>query len=372
MALKGYHSYRGRQGSWRWLLTLVLVVILVAACLFLFLQRFVTYSDDGSYHLDLPVFDRLGIGNDEQSTNEPEQDVNLVIEEPEEPETEPEQEPEEQEPEEQEPVHTEIPYSPRRLIGFASLPADEAEMLAALETVGADGFVFTAKADKGAVCYTSAVALPQSVMENAASEELVSRLCAMEGIYTVAKVNCFHDSDYAFANMEAAGICQKNGYIWYDYQSNHWLDPEKEAARAYVIDLALECAQMGFDELLLEDMCYPHRGKLYKIDYSQNTMAKADALALFLGELRRELEPYGVRISLLLEEDELLGTAENTDATGMIAQQLLPLVDSVYAVTEDPVLTEEAMKTLLGGEDVPILIPIVADETATGGWYLPQ
>ena len=53
--------------------------------------------------------------------------------------------------------------------------------------------------------------------------------------------------------MESAGICQPNGYIWYDYDLNHWLEPEKEAARRYVIDLALECAQMGFDELMLED-----------------------------------------------------------------------------------------------------------------------
>ena len=36
--------------------------------------------------------------------------------------------------------------------------------------------------------------------------------------------------------------------------SYFWLDPDKEAAREYVIALALECAQMGFDELLLEEM----------------------------------------------------------------------------------------------------------------------
>ena len=54
MALKGYSSYRGRQGFWRRLLIVVLVLILVAACGFLFLQRYITYSDDGSFRLDLP------------------------------------------------------------------------------------------------------------------------------------------------------------------------------------------------------------------------------------------------------------------------------------------------------------------------------
>ncbi len=371
MALKGYHSYRGRQGFWRGILAFVLVLILIAACGFLFLQRFVTYSDDGSFRLDLPIFDRLGIGQEpadqagETSGDQPAKDVNLVIEDTKEDEPE-------QTVEEQPPVHTQVTYSPRRLLGFSALPADETELLASLEAVGADGFVFTAKADKGGVSYVSTVAPPEFISGDAVSAEQVSALCAVENIYTVAKINCFHDSQYAFANMEAAGICQKNGYIWYDFGRNHWLDPEKEAARAYVIDLALECAQMGFDELLLEDMCYPPSGNLHKIDYSKNAMEKVDALALFLTELRRELEPYGVRISLLLEEPELLGTAENVNKTGVVAQQLLPMVDAVYTMTADPEAAKAAVDALVGSDNAPMLIPVVSDETATGGWYLPQ
>lgn len=368
MALKGYHSYRGRQGSWRGPVTLLLVLILLAAGAFLFLQRYVIFSDDGSFRLDLPVFDRLGIGEEKpvETGRSPEPDLNLVVEEiP--PETE--REPVEPQPEDEPapPVDT-----PRRLVGLSTLPADEAQLLAVLENFGADGFVFTAKADRGEIRYASVEAPPEFIGGDAAAAETLAALCAAEEVYTVAKINCFHDTDYAFANMEAAGICQKNGYIWYDFSENHWLDPEKEAARAYVITLALECAQMGFDEILLEDMCYPPSGKLHKIDYSHNEMEKTEALALFLDELRQELEPYGVRVSLLLDEAEILGTADDSDVTGFAAQRLLPLVDCVYAVTADREAAELGMSALLGGEAVPVLIPIVADETAVGGWYLPQ
>lgn len=367
MALKGYHSYRGRQGSHRrWPLAFVLVLILAAACAFLFLQQYITYSDDGSFHLDLPILDRLGL-NEEPAppVEQEEQDYNLVIEEPQNNEPEPEIPAEEPEP-------APAPYTPRRLLGFSAFPESEAALTDALENMGADGFVFTAKADKGGINFTSTAVSSDYFSSSVTSSELLSDLCMLEGIYTVAKINCFHDTKYAFANMEAAGVCQKNGYIWYDSGLNHWLDPEKEAARDYVISLALECAQLGFDELLLEDMCYPSIGKLHKIDYSKNTMEKADALVLFLEELRRELEPYGVRISLLLTEAELTGTADNTGKTGVEAAKLLSLVDAVYAVTEDTAAAETAVSQLIGSETIPTIIPIVPDETATGGWYLPQ
>lgn len=380
MALKGYNSYRGRQGAWRVFFTVVLVLLLLAACAFLLLQRFITYTDDGSFHLELPeiaILDRIMGEKEEQSEQ---QDVNLVIgsgeqgeEQSEENGQQPtgEEKPEEPPAEQPQTQHAPTrPDAPLRLLGLSVLPSDEAALDAELDLVGADGFVFTAKADEGVVHFTSAVAMPSAVSADAVSVEQLSRLCAVPGVYTVAKINCFHDSLYAFANMESAGICQPNGYIWYDYNLGHWLEPEKEAARRYVIDLALECAQLGFDELMLEDMLYPAYGKTYKIDYSKNTMEKADALVQFLTQLRTELEPYGVRISLLLTEEQLNGTADDGDATGFAADKILPLVDAVYAATTDSAATEAAIAAAVGEQTAPVLMPIVEDETAEGGWCL--
>lgn len=378
MALKGYHSYRGRQGVLRWLLVIVLLLVLVAACVFLFLQRYIIYSDDGSFYLDLPFeisWEIPFFNGADDPDDEPEQDVNLVIDRPQDEQNgedgskDDQQEPPEEQVPPEEQSKTE-PYATRRLIELAQLPQDEAALIDALAASGADGFAFVAKNDAGEVSYASTKAIAEAVGEGAVSRDLIGRLCAQEDVYTVARINCFHDSVYAFANMKEAGVCQSNGYIWYDYNLQHWLDPEKDAARQYVIDLAVECAQLGFDELLLEEMCYPVDGKLYKIDYSQNAMEKADALVLFLNELRSALEPYGVRISLLLEEDVIRGVAEDTEHTGLIAQQILPLVDAVYVSTADTETARKEMETLLGGKDVPILVPVVSEATAENGWYL--
>lgn len=381
MALKGYNSYRGRQGIWRRLFTALLVLILIAACAFLFLQRYITYSDDGSFYLDLPFEINWKIPFLNENTDEPEkkpgtdQNMNLVVDRPD-GDTEKngdgqeDQTAEEEPPVVQNPVESEEPYLPPRVIEFAEIPQDEAALIDALAAAGADGFVFHAKNELGKVSYASAVAAAGAVGETAVSRDLLGRLCAEENVYTVARINCFRDPVYAFANMQTAGICQSNGYIWYDYDMQHWLDPEKEAARRYVIDLALECAQLGFDELLLENVCYPTYGKLYKIDYSKNTMAKTDALVLFLEELKDALEPYGVRLSLLLEREVALGLAEDAAESGFDAKTILPMVDAVYVATEDAETLRSEIKNFLWGLEIPVLVPIVNEVTAQGGWCL--
>lgn len=384
MALKGYSSYRGRQGFWRRLLVIILMLILAAACAFLFLQRYITYSDDGSFRLELPFelnwelpFFSAGTQNDDVP-GKPEQDVNLIVDRPQEGEENPAKDDNEQMPENEPPTEdaeqdeqpVEEPYLPPRLIEFSELPTDEAALVDALVAVGADGFVFRVKKDLGKVSYASTVAIADAIEETAVSRELLRRLCAQEDVYTVASINCFRDSVYAFANMAAAGVCQRSGYIWYDYDMQHWLDPDKEGARQYLIALALECAQLGFDELMLEELNYPTRGKLYKIDYSGNTMDKTSALVLFLTELENALEPYGVRISLRLEENVVRGLAEDTADSGFDVRAILPLVDAVYVETADGETVRQEMNLLLAGESVPVLVPVVSEVTTENSWCL--
>lgn len=240
MATKGYHSYRGRRSGRSWLLVAVLVLLLAAACAYLFLQRYLRYTDDGGMYFALPFLEETAAEPDVQpESGEEEREMNLVIEEPE--ESEPAEE----------------PYGDRRLLGLDAPPADAETLNALLAQTGANGFVCSLRDNAGLVYYTSTAALRDAVASGAADAQTLSQLCQETEALAVARLNCFHDSYYAWANMETAGLCQGSGYIWYDSLSYHWLDPAKEAARAYVISLAVECAQMGFDELLLEEMQYP-------------------------------------------------------------------------------------------------------------------
>lgn len=364
MSKHGYHSYRGRRSAGRIAVVAVLVVVLAAACAFLFLQRYITYADDGSVRLELPFFAEEAppaADGGGQGEGEPSPDMNLVVE----------QTPAADPAEESRPPQAEA-LPAHRLVELHTLPADEQALRAVLDGAGANGFVYTVRDNTGRVFYDSSAAIRSAAVGAPGSGEQLSRLCQAEGVVSVARLNCFHDSYYAWVNMESAGICQSNGYIWYDNISYHWLDPAKEQTRDYVIGLALECAQLGFDELLLEQPHYPAEGKLSRIDYSGSPMGKTRALELFMEELRQALEGYDITLTLLVPEG-LLGedAAAFTEASGLVPEQVLPLFDALCIETEDPAYHRAALDALQeDGAALPV-IPITASTEGQEHWILP-
>lgn len=384
MATKGYHSYRGRQGIWRKLVAVLLVLILIAACAFLLLQRYITYSDDGSFYLDLPFEIDLPFLSKNDTTDDstpPDQNVDITKEDPETPpsdpeDTEPVPDPEpEPEPEPEPPVIES--YIPRRLVELGSLPADTAALSELLISAGADGFSFIVKDREGAVTFNSTVAVEKATENAAVTREQLAALCAQEGVYTVARISCLRDTHFAnkyqdeLHRASEVGICKADGNIWWENDAGtHWLEPEMETTRDYLIRFAVECAELGFDELLLENVCYPYRNNTYKIDYSKKTLSKTDSLALFLTELNAALEPYGVRVSLLLDEETVRGLAANRDDTGFAPEVLLPLVDAVYVETSDTAATQADMAALTGSAHTPALVPVVTSANEDNAWYL--
>lgn len=360
---RGYQSYRGRRSAITKLIIAVLVLILLAACAFMMMQRYATYTDDGQIHFDLPFLSGL-FDKEEEEDPPPEtedepgsQDVSLVIGEGESGQVV------EPLPADPEPVQAE---SPRQLLLLDALPADAASLTDALGRAGANGFVYPIRDDTGRVFYASPTAVDKAAVGSEADTGTLTSLCAAEGT-AVARFNCFHDSYYAFVHMKEAAVCQKTGYVWYDNRSYHWLDPSKEQARSYVTGLAVECAQMGFDELLLEDLAYPTRGKLEKIDYSGNTMGKTEALVLFLTELRTALEPYGTKLSLLLSEEQV--QAGSDAESGVDLPTLLPLVDAVYVETADIGSVTALLQGYVGEAEPPELVPVL-QEPREGAWCL--
>lgn len=358
---KGYQSYRGRSSAGRKLLVALLVLVLAAACGFMFLQRYITYRDDGGmsivlpfWQLDLPAPSQEVLPPPEDADPPPEDTrpaIDLTVE-PEEPEPEPE------------PVDL---FGEHKLVELASLPADGAALAQLLAEQGANGFLYTVRDSSGQVFFSAPAVQAQAMKGDEASNETIRALCGTEGVVAVARFNCLHDSYYAFANMVDAAICQRNNYVWYDNHSWHWLDPDKELARSYVVSLAVECAKLGFDELLLEELCYPTQGNLNKINYANNTLGKTEALELLLREMKEALEPYGTRLSLLVTEELLMTGKEEVSGVDLTA--LLPLVDGVYAKSSSPVTSQALVDVLAEGEEKPVFVPLTS-EPGEGNWCL--
>lgn len=361
---RSYQNYRGRRPVGTRVAIVLLVLILIAACAFIFAQRYISYADDGKIYLDLPYFGRLYLPTpaerppepDEDAGTEPEQPlVHLVVDEP------------EAEPEPEEPPAPVDTFGVHRVMELSALPADGAELTTLLRETGASGFVYPVRDNTGRVFWNSPTAQSKSVSADEAATELLRGLCESKDVLAVAKFNVLHDSYFAAANMKDAAICQSNGYVWYDNHSYHWLDAEKELTRQYVAGLAAECAELGFDELLLEELCYPTRGNTYKINYKNNTMEKNEALALLLSEMKAALEPYGTKLSLLLTEEQIL-EGSNPDS-GVDTAMLLPLADGVYVQAADQEAIRAALEAVPG--ETPKVVYLTAEPAEEENWCIP-
>lgn len=296
----GYNSYHGRTSRKKIALAVVLAVLLAGSAAYLFLQDRIVYRSDGSIALDLPFF-----RGEEDAP--PEEGETLPVEIL---------------PEEDDgalsPLHA-------REAAAADLTA---EAIGALRSEGYDGVVVEMKGFNGMYAYASAYATNQALEADAVSPAAVREALEGRGDFTaVARVDCFHDSFHAFSDMAGAGICQPNGYIWYDELRSHWLDPAKEGTAAYLGDVLRECVEMGFDEILLAGFTYPTGGNQDQIDESVRSADKTAALADCFAALRQAVGE-DVTLSLELSQEQLL--AGRDDVSGLDPAVLLPLADRVY------------------------------------------
>jgi hypothetical protein len=228
----------------------------------------------------------------------------------------------------------------------------------------------TVKAPGGRVYYASAeAALKTGQTAPAAAAQALAAVTGNTGDKTaIARISCFRDSTAARADTPGMGLKNSGGYLFYDGSDENWLDPNKPAARQYLTAIAKECADMGFDELLLTDVSYPTAGKLNKIDYG--TADRAAALGNFLAAMRTALTDYP-DVKLSVEIPAAVFTAPDEDA-GLSLAQLVGHVDRICAATtawEAPTLAQ-ALSAAGGADPMPEFLPELSGETLEGSYLL--
>ncbi|MBQ2061178.1 MAG: hypothetical protein II458_00665 [Oscillospiraceae bacterium] len=311
MAAKGYNRYRGRSGGGgriAWIIALALV--LLAAVAFLLAQRYVVYDEDGHAHWELP----FGKNTGEETPANPISPEDVVIdrEEPSEPEPEPEPEP---------PVRK-LDELHAREIEYGSLWWTPEYVLSRTE----DAMVIEVKRPGGGITYGTGVEVaPGTTVEEGVTRDNLVTLLQSEK-YTVARLNFFADPSFARAHPDAA-LTTADGVLWYDASGRMWLDPGNEDVRAYLTALCVECAELGFNEILLDGFCYPATGDLAAIAPPAE-LDKAAVLADFAAALRKAL-PEDVALSVTLRGD----MGDPGGDSGLTAE-LLSSFDRIYVAGE--------------------------------------
>lgn len=111
------------------------------------------------------------------------------------------------------------------------------------------------------------------IIELGAAENRISNIRALtallhkKNIYIIGRISVFQDPYLAKKKPEWAITRLSDGEIWKDRKGLSFLDPAKKEVHDYIVDIALNSYDQGFDELNFDYIRYPSDGNMKDINY---------------------------------------------------------------------------------------------------------
>ena len=152
------------------------------------------------------------------------------------------------------------------------------------------------------------------------------RLVHEHGIYLIGRIVTFEDPVLAEQRPELA-IHTRDGSVWRNDAGLGWTNPYDRRVWRYNVDLAVEAAKTGFDEIQFDYVRFPSDGDLSLIRYpGPRLQPMAWTIPAFVQYAARRLRPLGVRISI-----DVFGLSATRDlGIGQLPRRLSRYVDAVY------------------------------------------
>ncbi|MGW8168467.1 MAG: putative glycoside hydrolase [Sulfurovaceae bacterium] len=168
-----------------------------------------------------------------------------------------------------------------------------------IRTTELNAVVIDIKMDRGQVAYKTSNPIAnkigaQKIILFKDLKQYVADL-KKEGIYTIARIVSFKDTPYVTAYPQL-GVKRSDGTLFKDKEGLYWIDPSQKRAWDYIIAIAKESAQAGFDEIQFDYVRFPDRqGLVFSVKNNQQERAKT--IGEFLKYARTQLIPYNVFVS---------------------------------------------------------------------------
>jgi hypothetical protein len=119
------------------------------------------------------------------------------------------------------------------------------------------------------------------------------------GIYAIARSVVFNDPIVA-ENRQDLAVPDERGGVWRGADGGAWVNPFNQELWQPNIDLALEAAAMGFDEIQYDYIRFPSDGDLTTADFGPNYTEEGRVAAIvdFLKRSKTALEPTGAKLAV--------------------------------------------------------------------------
>jgi hypothetical protein len=139
------------------------------------------------------------------------------------------------------------------------------------------------------------------------------------GMYSIARIVVFEDPILAEHRRDLAIKNVETGEPWTTWEGLAWVNAHKRDVWDYNIALAVEAANLGFDEIQLDYIRFPTDGLLNLADIGSDYAGetKAEAITEFLRQMRDALAPTGAYLAV-----DIFGFTLWEESDGGIGQQL--------------------------------------------------
>jgi hypothetical protein len=212
-------------------------------------------------------------------------------------------------------------------MALASLDGKFDEYLA-LTNEGLNTIELDVKDENGEVGFRAPVRLAREVGSARTyydAREIVEKVRA-KGVYLVGRVVVFEDPLLSSQRPKYA-IRNPDGSVWRNSAGLGWANPYDERVWKYNVDIAVEAAKAGFDEIQFDYIRFPTDGNIESAVYEFEKKEKRHTtLSRFLSYARSRLEPLGVRMSA-----DVFGlSATRNMGIGQTPRRLARYLDAIY------------------------------------------
>jgi len=171
-------------------------------------------------------------------------------------------------------------------------------------------------------------AIPGMVTPTYDVAELLA-LLRERNIYSIARMVVFQDPLVAEARPDLAVLDDNTGDLWRNVQGVGWVNAFEEELWDANIELALEAASLGFDEIQYDYVRFPSDGDLTVADFGREyTQAtRSGAITEFMRRSYDAIKPTGAKFAADLFG--FVGLKPDDQGIGQLLTDLAPLMDYI-------------------------------------------
>jgi hypothetical protein len=212
-------------------------------------------------------------------------------------------------------------------MALAGIPG-KLEQYIAMKKSGLNAIELDVKDENGDVGFAAAVPLAQRVGSAKRYYDPAKAIAKIHaaGLYLVGRVVTFEDPVLS-AGAPSLTIRRADGSRWLNSAGLGWTNPYDKRVWKYNVDIAVQAAKLGFDEIQFDYVRFPSDGDLSQIRYpGAHTQPMGWTIPMFLKYARSRLNPLGVRISV-----DVFGLSATRDlGIAQFPKRIAPFVDSIY------------------------------------------